>query len=144
MEKVPTSDPCSLSSRCVLMKSRVDFCLLRLGVYFWPSASVDNSGLLLLFPCGCCECSLPGAVPRSVCFSSIGGSPTPQLELELSSGLSCANPLCTCQGQKRRPYWFLTRLSQEKSTIRLCLSVCLSVCLFNCVCVCVWLCLSRQ
>ncbi len=85
------------------MKSRVVFSSDKLGVFVWPSESVDKFEwlLLILLPdcccCRCCKCWdswLPGATPRSVFFSSIGGSPAPQLDVELSSGLSWANPLC--------------------------------------------------
>ncbi len=104
------------------MKSRVVCSSDKLGVFVWPSESVDKFGwlLLLLLPdCCCCKCWdswLPGATPRSVFFSSIGGSPTPQLDVELSSGLSWANPLCAWHDRNQNFLLiFLPRLSRSLS-----------------------------
>jgi hypothetical protein len=73
------------------MKSRVLFCLERFGVGTSPESESDFSPPWL-----------PGLTPRSVASSSIGGSPVPQLDVELSSDRSCANPRFACKGNKER------------------------------------------
>jgi hypothetical protein len=65
-----------IRSSCLeLTKSRVLFSC----VGAWPSESQF---------CPPCGPSLHGETPRSVAFSSMGGSPVPQLDVELSSSRS--------------------------------------------------------